>query len=399
MGAFASGILPRLRCPIIVAPMAGGISTPALVAATAAGGGLGFVAAGYRSAEAVRAEIAEVRSRLAQLAVGEAGAAGTGPSADAPFGVNIFVPSGPPVDPAAVAGYAQRLAPEAERYGAAVGTPPELDTDDWAAKLDLVVAERVPVVSFTFGCPSAEVVRRLQEAGSCVVVTVTSVAEALAGAAVGVDALCVQGPEAGGHRATFPLAGFASAPAGVLDGPPAGVLDGPLPGPTAEQSVGLLPLLTRVRAAVGLDLVASGGIMTGAGVAAVLAAGACAAQLGTAFLLATESGTNPIHRAALTSPDFPTTTVTEAFTGRPARGLTNRFMREYDGLAPADYPYVHHLTSPLRKAAAAAGDPHGMAMWAGQGFPLVRAAPAAELLATLTAEARAAADRAATTLT
>lgn len=353
MGTFATDILPRLGYPIIAAPMAGGVSTPELVKAVAVGGGLGFLAAGYKSAGAVRDDIAELRA------------------AGVLFGVNLFVPGPLPADPAAVAGYAQRLAPEVRRYGVSVGAPPEDDTDGWDDKLELVVAERIPVVSFTFGCPSAEVVRRLHDAGSCVLATVTSAAEARVCAQAGVDALCVQGPEAGGHRAAF------------------------LPTSASTSTVSLLPLLAQVRDAVPLDLVAGGGIMTGAGIAAVLAAGACAAQLGTAFLRTPESGTNAVHRAALTSPDFPTTSVTRAFTGRPARGLTNRFIREYGDHAPSGYPHIHYLTRPLRKAAAAAGDPEGMALWAGQGYRLIRDLPAAQLVTTLAAEARVAVEEAA----
>ena len=314
--------------------MAGDPTTPALAAAVSAAGGLGCLAAGYKPAERVAAEIAAVRA-----------------ATDRPFGLNVFVPGGPPVDPAAVQAYRESLAGEAARYGVPAGEP-TVDDDGWAAKLEL--AGTVPVASFTFGCPAAADIARLRAGGTLVLVTVTTPAEAAHAVAAGADALCVQGVEAGGHRGTF----------------------GDRPGDLA-----LLPLLALVRAAVDVPLLAAGGIMTAAGVRAVLAAGATAAQCGTAFLTATEAGTAPPHRTALTDPAR-TTALTRAFSGRWARGLTNRFLTEHAG-APAGYPALHHVTSPLRKAAAAAGDPEGMAMWAGQGHALARPGTAAEILARL----------------
>ena len=315
--------------------MAGDPSTPGLAAAVSAAGGLGFLAAGYKPAERVAAELAAVRA-----------------ATDRPFGLNMFVPGGRPPDPAAVRAYRESLAGEAARYGVPLGEP-RADDDGWAAKLEL--AATVPVASFTFGCPAAADIARLRRAGTLVLVTVTHPAEAVHAADAGADALCVQGVEAGGHRGSFGE--------GLTD-------------------LALLPLLTLVRAAVDLPLLAAGGIMTAAGVRAVLAAGATAAQCGTAFLPATEAGTPAAYRAALTDPAR-TTALTRAFSGRWARGLTNRFLLEHVG-APAGYPAIHHSTSPLRRAAAAAGDPEGMALWAGQGHPLAHAAAAADLVDELT---------------
>ena len=313
--------------------MAGHPATPALATAVSGAGGLGVLAAGYKPAQRVAEEIAAVR-------------AGTG----RPFGVNVFVPDTRPVDAAAVDRYRASLQPEADRYGVPLGEP-RADDDGYPAKVDLLVAERVPVASFTFGCPTPAEVRRLRAAGTLVMVTVTSVPEAVLAAAAGVHALCVQGVEAGGHRGTF------------LDAP---------------GDLGLLALLALVADAVDLPLVAAGGIMTAAGVAAVRAAGAVAAQCGTAFLPAAEAGTSPAHRAALADPATGTA-LTRAFSGRWARGLANRFLAEHPD-APAGYPAIHHVTTPLRAAAAKAGDPGGMALWAGQGYSLAHAAPAAEIL-------------------
>ena len=328
--------------------MGGGPSTPALAAAVCEAGGLGFLAAGYRAPDAVRAEIAELRRLTTK-----------------PFGVNLFVPSVPSRDPGGLRRYAEALAGEAERYGVDLGEP-RYDDDRWKDKLALVQAERVPVVSFTFGCPERSVVESLREAGCEVWVTVTSAAEAAEATVAGADALVVQGVEAGGHRGSFEGG--------------------------ARADVGLLPLLQLVRAETELPLVATGGIATGRGVAAVLAGGAAAAQLGTAFMLTPEAATSPAHREALGGDGH--TAVTRAFTGRNARGIENRFMREHEGDAPLAYPEVHNLTAPVRVAARERGDGDGFHMWAGQAYPLAAELPAGELVRRLAAETREALDSA-----
>lgn len=333
-----------LPIPIIQAPMAGGVSTPELAAAVSNAGGLGFLAGGYKTAEAMKKEIHELRTLT-----------------DRPFGVNVFVPGDKTVDEKALERYRAVLESEAERLGASVGEP-KWDDDDWEAKFDVLLEERVPVVSFTFGCPDKEVIAALQKAGSFVMVTVTSREEACMAAEAGANALCVQGEEAGGHRASFGN------------------------DPKKDGALELFPLLARVRAAVRVPLAAAGGIMDGRGIAAALKAGASVVQLGTAFLRCPESGAHPLHKQALADPRFVETAVTRAFTGRPARGLVNRFMAEYRALAPAAYPHVHHMTKPLRAAAAKAGDPEGMSLWAGTGYRLARELPAAELVEELKRE-------------
>ncbi|GAB2612457.1 nitronate monooxygenase [Streptomyces capparidis] len=336
--------------PIVQAPMAGGTSCPRLAAEVSRAGGLGFLAAGYKSADAMRQEITELRSLT-----------------DRPFGVNLFLPQ--PVTPAAagVAAYRERLGAEADRYATAPGDPDQGTDDDYEAKLAVLLEDPVPLVGFTFGCPDPDTLRALAAVGTVTVVTATTPAEAAAAERAGADAVCVQGAEAGAHQGSH------------RNDPEQ---DG--------AALALLPLLALVREAVELPLVAAGGIMRGAQVAAVLAAGACAAQLGTAFLACPESGAHPAHKAALTDPAFTRTELTRAFSGRPARGLVNRFLAEHGGHAPAAYPQVHHVTAPLRRAAAAQGDPHGMALWAGQGHRLARPLPAGQLVRTLVAEADAA---------
>jgi nitronate monooxygenase len=335
---------PRLDHPIIAAPMGGGPSTPELVAAVSNAGGLGFLAAGYKSAKATSEEIVTLR-RLTP----------------APFGLNIFVPSRPPIDEQALMRYAARLHPEAERYGTNVGEPRWTD-DEWDAKLAVAREKRVPIVSFTFGCPSANVVEDLHAGATAVWCTVTCPEEATMARDAGVDALVVQGTEAGAHRGSF----------NDVDG----------------EGMTLLPLMRLVASAVDLPLVAAGGIADGPAVAAALTAGAQAAQIGTAFLRCPEAGTSAVHRQALAKGGR--TSITRAFTGRSARGIANRFMREHSREAPLAYPHVHYMTAPLRAAAREQGDPDGVNLWAGQSFMLAEEAPAAELVQKWSADARAA---------
>jgi nitronate monooxygenase len=329
--------------PIVAAPMAGGPSTPALVAAVSETGGLGFLAGGYLTTTKLGEDIRTLMALTRK-----------------PFGVNVFVPSAP-TDVAAVASYVESLAPEGSRYGVAVGEPRWSD-DEWEGKLGLLHRERPAVVSFTFGCPERSIVESLQRRDIAVWCNVTTVDEARAAVATGVDALVVQGAEAGAHRGSF----------------------------TDDDCdpLSLPVLLELVHAAVSIPLVAAGGVATGGAIASVLTAGAAAAQIGTAFLLCPEAGTNDVHRAALKASG--TTVLTRAFTGRRARGIVNRFMIDHDD-APSAYPEIHYATAPLRAAARAAGDSDGVNLWAGESYGLVRELPAAELVEAFVKEMNAAA--------
>ncbi|MFG2113485.1 nitronate monooxygenase [Streptomyces sp. NPDC048718] len=342
------------RYPIVQAPMAGGGSCPDLVGAVCEAGALGFLAGGYKTAGGLYQEIKQVRGLTAR-----------------PFGVNLFVPPrDQPADPAAVEVYRHQLAGEAGWYETALGDPDQGRDDAYDAKLAILLDDPVPVVSFTFGCPDRDVLDAFARAGTYTIVTATSVEEARTAERAGAAAIGVQGTEAGGHQGTH--------------------RDDPADGPSAGSGSALLPLITEVRERVRLPIIAAGGIMRGRQIAAVLAAGADAAQLGTAFLVCPESGAHPLHKRALTDPAltalFTRTELTRAFSGRPARGLVNRFMREHGPYAPAAYPEVHHLTSPLRRAAAAVGDPQAMALWAGQGHRLARELPAGRLVEVLAEE-------------
>jgi nitronate monooxygenase len=340
---------PQLDHPIIQAPLAGGPSTPQLAAAVSAAGGLGFLAAGYKTPGALAADITTTRE-LTSAAVG----------------VNLFLLAETPVDQARLAAYAKAIELEALRHHVGLGEP-HFDDDGFQAKLEVVCRQRPPIVSFTFGCPAPEVVQRLHELDIAVWVTVTDVDEALVAAQAGADALVVQGVEAGGHRGGFEDA------------------DG-------RGEVALLPLLRLVARACELPLIASGGIADGAGVAAVLAAGARAAQIGTAFMRCPEAATSDAHRDALGAPT--PTAITRAFSGRRARGIVNAFMRDHDDHAPPAYPHVNQLTAPLRAAAREAGDADAINLWAGQAHTLAEDRPAGELVHRWSAEARAAIERA-----
>jgi nitronate monooxygenase len=342
-GGMSAFDLRDLAVPIIVAPMAGGPSTPELAAAGSEAGGLGFVPAGYLTAEVFAERIALAR----RLTTG-------------PIGANLFAPQPSAGTPAAIEAYAKALAGEEQRYGASLGSP-RFDDDAWAAKIDVLLDMRPDVASFTFGVPSANECKRLRDAGIATVGTVTTVSEAQVAIAAGVDVLAAQGPSAGGHRGTFD----------------------PSAQPAAEP---LDQLLEALKHGTDIPVIAAGGLSTADDIRHVVSAGAVAAQLGTAFLLADEAGSSPVHRAALKDPQFTETVVTRSFSGRYARGLRNRFIDEHEAQAPFGYPEVHHLTSPVRAAAVRAGDPHGVNIWAGTGFRELKTGSAAQIIAMLTQE-------------
>jgi NAD(P)H-dependent flavin oxidoreductase YrpB (nitropropane dioxygenase family) len=315
--------------PIIAAPLAGGPTTPEFVLAAARAGALGFLAAGYKTAAQFADELETVRTSTST------------------FGVNLFAPNPVPVDTAAYDAYRAELQSDADRYGVDLPATPREDDDCWQDKIDLLLANPVPIVSFTFGIPSDAALAALRRAGSTLVQTVTSPDEARQAAEAGVDALAVQASAAGGHWGTL-------TPDRV---------------PPARS---LRDLLREID--VDLPMIAAGGIGDAAQVAATINAGAVAAMVGTVLLLAPEAGTSDAYRAALTGVDR-ATIVTRAFTGRPARALRNQFTEAHDAHAPAGYPALHYLTSPIRKAAAANQNPEYVNLWAGTGHRNARAQP------------------------
>jgi NAD(P)H-dependent flavin oxidoreductase YrpB (nitropropane dioxygenase family) len=325
--------------PVMAAPMAGGPSTPRLVVEAARAGSLGFLPAGYRTVDQLAADMTAVRA-----------------STEA-FGVNLFVPDRAPVDRGRVLAYRDLIAPEAERVGVELGAARWDDDDHWNAKVDLLAASPVPWVSFTFGLPDLDTVARLRRSGTRLLITVTSQQEARLAADLSPDGLVVQSADAGGHRGVFDQH---RAPGGE-----------PLP-----------DLVRGIRAVTGLPVIAAGGLATSGQVAGVLEAGAEAAQVGTALLLADEAGTRPTHRRAIADPSS-TTVPMRAFTGRIARGVSNAFSSRYEPAAPAGYPAIHHITAPLRRWAADHDDRDHLHLWAGTGHRQARAGRVRDLLAAL----------------
>lgn len=326
------------RLPLVAAPMAGGPTTVELGRAAASAGAFPFMAGGYLSAEKFASELDAWRAFR--------------------FGVNLFVPERgrPLIDSVHFQRYANELAPEAAVHGVTLATTPHKDEDAWDQKLELLCEHPVEVISFTFGLPSAEELGRLAPTGATLLASVTTVPEAKLAADLGVHGLVVQGPGAGGHSACFdPLRPI--------------------------QPVELEVLVRQVADEVGLPLIAGGGVDGPAAVRAVLDAGAEAVAVGTLLLRSDEAGTSQTHRDALAS--YEETVITHAFTGRPARGLRNGFIDRHEASAPFGYPELHHLTRPLRQAAAAAGDPERLHLWAGTGFRAAPTGPAAAVLASL----------------
>jgi nitronate monooxygenase len=332
-----------MSIPLIAAPMSGGPTTPAMVSAATQAGGLGLLAAGYKTVDAIEAEIKSVRSE------------------GIPFGVNVFTPNPLPVDPDSYRAYAAIMQREADQFGLSLPREPIEDTDKFDEKIALLLDDPVPMVSFTFGIPPRDVIAALRQANSVVVQTVTTADEAAQARDAGVDMLAVQAAVAGGHSGTL-------SPRRPLT---------PVP---------LVDLVEQIVATVGLPVLAAGGLATPRAVADVIRAGAAAAVVGTALLRADESGASATHQAALTDPARTETVLTHAFTGRPARGLRNAFIDAHEAEAPLGYPALHYLTSPLRKAAAAAGKPDYVHLWAGTGYRNATAEPTSDILRRLASD-------------
>jgi nitronate monooxygenase len=338
-----------IRLPIVGAPMGGGPSSPALVAAVSEAGGLGSLAGGYSSPDRLRADIAAVREATGK-----------------PFAVNLFAPT--PADPTAEE--IETVLGVLEPYRVELGLPPRPTAggpwaEDFDAQVAVLVEERVPVTSFTFGLLPAAAASALHDAGSLLIGTATTVDEAVSVVSSGADLVCAQGSEAGAHRGTF-----------LAD---------------AEQSlIGTLALVPQVCDAVDVPVLAAGGIMDGRGVAAVLGLGAGAAVLGTAFLRCPEAGTSAPHRRALAAATETSTALTTAITGRMARGIENRLMRDLRDVAVLPYPAMHTLTADLRRRAAERDNQELMSLWCGQGVRLGTELPAGELVRRLADDAAAA---------
>ncbi|UTY57166.1 nitronate monooxygenase family protein [Massilia sp. erpn] len=336
--------------PIIQGPTAGGSNTPAQIAAVSNAGGLGSLAASLLTPDALRAQVAEIRRLTGN-----------------PFALNFFVQGMPVPDKVELERAAGLLKPVWTALGWQELPLPAKWCEDFAAQFEALLELKPAVVSFTFGILQRAQVQRLHEAGIAVIGTITTVAEALAWQEIGADAVIASGVEAGGHRGTFL-------------------------GPQTEATLGAEDLLRATVAAVGIPVISAGNIMNGADIKRRLALGAKAVQMGTAFLVADESAIHPAYKARLLNPGDTPTRLTRAFSGRYARGLENRFMREMAGVetqVPA-YPVQNALTGSIRAEAAKRGDTEWMSLWCGTGVAKARAMPAAKLVETLVAEMQAA---------
>jgi nitronate monooxygenase len=327
-----------IQHPIVLAPLGGESASAALVAAVSNAGGLGILGAAYMSPARIGEVLAEVRSLT-----------------NKPFGVNLFCPQAWKRDAAREAAFIDQLA----RYHAELGMPapqvPAQFEEDFEKQFEVVLKDAPAVFSFTFGDLGRERIVALQSRGTKAWGTATQVREAVHLAALGVDGIVAQGAEAGAHRGTFM-------------------------GSRDEGLVGTIALVPQVVDAVKLPVIAAGGIADARGVAAVQALGASAAAAGTAFLLADECPISAAYREALRQGQDHETVMTRAFSGRWARGLENRFMREYAGADLPDFPIPNALTRPLRQAAGKAGRAEFLSLWAGQAVALARRQGAADIV-------------------
>ncbi|MFC7442539.1 NAD(P)H-dependent flavin oxidoreductase [Laceyella putida] len=327
---FAS--LCSVQHPIVLAPMAGGVTTPELVAAVSNAGGLGSLGAGYLSPAKLREEIKEIRMRTSR-----------------PFAVNLFVPGNDnSPDNNVCTELKTGLKPICDELGI---EPEELTCayeDQFEEQFAVIIEERVPVFSFTFGMLAKEKIQKCKQAGILTIGTATTVLEAIRLEGSGVDAIVTQGSEAGGHRGTFAH-------------------------PYHEALIGTMALVPQVADHVSIPIIAAGGIMDARGIVASFALGASAAQMGTAFIPCKESGAHPLYKDALLRASEDRTAVSQAIKGKAVRGLHNRLMDLVEQMPTTlPYPYQHALTQKIRQAAAQQQRPEWMSMWAGQGIRLAK---------------------------
>ncbi|RWZ60663.1 nitronate monooxygenase [Halobacillus fulvus] len=327
----------EIDVPIIQAGMAGGVTTPELVAAVSNAGGLGSLGAGYMTGADTEQAIQTIRTLT-----------------DRPFAVNVFVPENPEID----ANVLQQSFDRLEYYRNELNLKEEIPTSvdsPFEDQIEVILNENVPVCSFTFGLPSKDVVDRLKGNGVILIGTATTVQEAILNEAAGLDLIVAQGCEAGGHRGTFDV-------------------------PFQQAMIGTMALIPQIVDHVSIPVVAAGGIMDGRGLAAAQMLGADGVQMGTAFVTAAESGAKKLHKQAILESDEASTVMTCAFSGKPARGIANAFTHEMEKVMPAPYPLQNKMTKQIRKEAANQNRPEWMSLWSGQGLRLSREESAREIM-------------------
>jgi nitronate monooxygenase len=344
----SNDLLKRLsiQLPIIQGPLGGGPSTPELVAAVSNAGGLGSLGAAYLTPEQITAAMQRIRSLT-----------------NKPFQVNLFAGGWDQNAHADPRPMLELLAEIHQTLGLPAPAPPLPNPDPFPEQLEAVLDAQPHIFSFTFGIPDMDAMARLKRRGIFILGTATTVAEARLVADAGVDAVVAQGAESGAHRGTFA-------------------------GPFESCMVPTLELVREISAVVDKPVIASGGLMDGRDIASALAAGASAASLGTAFLVSTESAAPQVHKQAILTATKDNTVITRAFSGRPARGLPNEFIRKLANRESAilPYPLQNALTRAMRTAAAQQANPDFLSLWAGQGVARARSMPAAALVKCLAAE-------------
>jgi nitronate monooxygenase len=336
--------LLKIKYPIIQAPMAGGTTTPELVAAVSNSGGLGTIAAGYLSPNQLREQIKAVKL-LTELN----------------FGVNLFVPTKYTIDEGAVKEAISLLKPFMSKLNVPVESPAlpsyEHDLEIFHEQLKVIVEENVPICSFTFGIPSSEIVTQLKKKAIVVIGTATTVNEAIMNEKAGMDAVVVQGSEAGGHRGSFDKDG-------------------------KESLIGLLSLIPQTADSISIPVIAAGGIMDARGLVAARSLGAKGVQMGTAFLTCSESGANQAHKDAVLKASEDQIVLTSSFSGKQARGINNSFITAMEGKEGGlpEYPIQNELTKGIRKQAGIQKNPSYLSLWSGQSPRLAKAVSAKELM-------------------
>ena len=334
----------KIRHPIIQAPMAGGVATTELVAAVSSAGGLGMIGAGYMNAEQTRNQIGEVKQLTSK-----------------PFGINLFVPAVFNVSPETIKASNQLLNPVRKE----LGLPPKeyMGTTSYQElievfheQIQVVIEENIPVCSFTFGIPSHEVMEKLKRENVILIGTATTVEEAIENEMRGMDIIVVQGSEAGGHRGCFLQ--------------------------EVDEPIGLMSLIPQTADQVSIPIIAAGGIMDGRGLMAAICLGAKGVQMGTAFLTCTESGALKVHKEAVLQAIESEVVLTRSFSGKQARGITNKFIQEMQGYEEVwpDFPIQNRLTQDIRKTSGEKGKADYLSLWCGQSPRLAKSITAADLV-------------------
>lgn len=345
--------LLHIQYPIIQAPMAGGVTTSKLVVEVSSFGGLGMVGAGYMTPNQLREQIREIKQLTSN-----------------PFGINLFVPKKYEVIENEVQTINQILKPIREQLNLPQSENYEIPSFNHVNKtfieqIKVVIEEKIPICSFTFGIPSNELIAECKKNNIILIGTATTVREAIENENAGMDIIVVQGSEAGGHRGSF------------IDG-------------NQESLVGLMSLIPQVVDSVSIPVIAAGGIMDGRGLMASICLGAKGVQMGTAFLTCIESGAHKMHKEAILNTSEDQTVVTRSFSGKWARGIKNKFileMQQHDSFLP-DFPVLNILTQDIRKTSSAQDNKELMALWSGQSPTLAKSQTVESLLKNIITEAK-----------